>query len=427
MNKIFTIIKREYNTRVRTKGFIISTVLIPLLFLVGFAIPVIATLMNSEKPQKIAVVDRSGHIFSKLQSVFTDTLKNGERLYGFFQVKAEGQGLNAVKNQLTKEVEAKQIQGFMIIPVDVLDTGKIQYYSKNVSNFSVNERLSRGISGIVNRIRLEKQNLDPALIHTLTKGVKLETFKVTRSGKQQKDAGATFAVTYILVFMLYMAILIYGATLMRSVLEEKTSRVVEVVVSSVSPFKLMAGKILGVGAVSFTQMFIWGMTLFLISVYGVGMAASLGAGNVLAKFHIPPLDPVVLLYFFLFFILGYILYSIFYAAIGAMVNSEQEAGQIQTPIVMLLIIPIMLIIPVISNPDSTLAVSLSLFPFTAPIIMFMRISVLMPPVWQIMLSFVFLGLTIWGSIWVTARIYRVGILMYGKRPNLPELWKWIRY
>jgi len=427
MDKILTIIRREYNTRVRTKGFIISTVLIPLLLLVGFAIPVIATLMNSEKPQKIAVVDQSGQIFSHLQSVFTDTLKNGKHLYNFLPVKIEGKEVTAVKNHLTKQVEAKQIQGFLIIPANVFDTGKIQYYAKNVSNFSVNERLSRRISRIVTRIRLEKQNLDPALIQTLTKGVKLETFKVTRSGKQQKDSGATFAITYILVFMLYMAILIYGATLMRSVLEEKTSRVVEVVVSSVSPFKLMAGKILGVGAVSFTQMLIWGITLFMISVYGVSLAASLGAGDVLAKFHIPPLDPVVLLYFFLFFILGYILYSIFYAAIGAMVNSEQEAGQYQTPIIMLLVIPIMLIIPVVSNPDNTLAVSLSLFPFTAPIIMFMRISVLMPPAWQIVLSFLILGLTIWGSIWVTARIYRVGILMYGKRPNLPELWKWIKY
>ncbi len=427
MSKMVPVMKREFLTRVKSKGFLLSTFLLPLIFAATFAIPILAIKFSSPQAQKIAVIDLSDQIWPRLQGAFPDTLKNGEREFQFTRISALPTTLDSIKMQIMGEIRKNKFRGLLIIPAGVLSGQKVQFLAKNVSNFRLNERLSSRITKIVNRIRLKQAGLDPTLVRKLTKSVEIETFKITKEGQGQKDTGATFIITYVLVFLLYMTLLVYGAMVMRSVLEEKTSRVIEVVLSSVPPFQLMAGKIIGVGAVGLSQMIIWGLTILFLSIYGVGLAISLGAGAALQQVHIPPLEPVVLIYFLLFFLLGYVLYSTFYAAIGAMTNSEQEAAQLQTPLLIFLILPVVLIIPIVSNPNSALAVGLSLFPLSAPVIMFMRISVLMPPLWQILLSFVLLGLTIWGSIWVTARIYRVGILMYGKRPNLPELIKWIRY
>ncbi len=428
MPKMFPVIKREFLTRVKSKGFLFSTFLLPLIFAATFAIPILAVKFSSSEVEQIAVIDLSNQIWPHLQDAFPDTLKNGEQEFQFNRIlTTTEQSLEAAKTKAVEQIRKNKFKGLLIIPADILSGGKAHFLAKNVSNFHLNERLSSRITKIANRIRLRQAGLEPTTIQKLTKSIEIETFKITKKGQGQRDTGATFAITYVLVFLLYMTLIVYGSMVMRSVLEEKTSRVIEVVLSSVPPFHLMAGKLIGVGAVGLSQMVIWGLTVLLLSVYGVSMAISMGAGAVLQQFHIPPLDPLILIYFLLFFLFGYVLYSTFYAAIGAMTNSEQEAGQLQTPLLIFLILPVVLIFPIVANPNSTLAVGLSLFPLTAPVIMFMRISVLMPPFWQILLSVVLLGFTIWGAIWVTARIYRVGILMYGKRPNLPELLKWIRY
>ena len=218
-----------------------------------------------------------------------------------------------------------------------------------------------------------------------------------------------------------MAILIYGQVIMRGVIEEKSSRVVEVVLSSLRPFQLMMGKILGIGAVGLTQFSIW--TLFGIgaSIYSTSFIPA-GAG-----FSMPSIPAHVFVYFVVFFILGYFLFGTLFAAIGSMVNSEKEAQQLVMPVTMFLIIPIMLMIFIIRAPDSSLAVFLSFIPFFAPILMFLRITVLLPPFGQIGASIVILILTILLMVWLTAKIYRVGILMYGKRPKFAEIVRWIRY
>ncbi len=427
MRKVFPVLKREYVTRVKTKGFLVSTLVLPLVFAGIFVIPVLLVKFSSRQVQRIAVVDLSRQIWPQLQAAFPDTLKDGHREFVFVAFPASSTTLDEVEQKVTRQVESGEFRGLLVIPAGVLQGEKVQYFAKNVSNFRLNERLSSRITRIANRIRLQSAGLDPTQVQKLTESIGLETFKLTKKGKGERDSGATFAVTYVLVFLLYMTLLVYGSTVMRSVLEEKTSRVVEVVLSSVSPFQLMAGKIIGVGAVGLTQLVIWGLTVLFLSIYGLGLAASMGAASVLQRFHIPPLDPLVFFYFLVFFLLGYVLYSSFYAAIGAMTNSEQEAAQLQTPLILFLVLPILMIIPIVSNPNSPLAVGLSLFPLTAPVIMFMRISILMPPFWQIVLSLILLTLTIWGAIWLTSRIYRVGILMYGKRPSLPEILKWLRY
>jgi ABC-2 type transport system permease protein len=223
-----------------------------------------------------------------------------------------------------------------------------------------------------------------------------------------------------MVMMLYMTLLIYGMSVMRSVLEEKTSRVMEVVLSSAKASELMAGKILGVGAVGLTQVAIW-----IVIAAGASAPALLAMAGVKdSGFHI---EMRVLPAFAVFFVLGYMLYSTLFAALGAMVNSEQEAQQWQTFVTLPIVVPMVMMMFVIRQPNAPLSVWMSMVPFFAPILMYLRIVVQTPPWWQIALSIGLLIATIWGVIWMCSRIYRIGILMYGKKPTLPEIMKWVKY
>ena len=221
--------------------------------------------------------------------------------------------------------------------------------------------------------------------------------------------------------ILYISILVYGLYVMRGVLEEKQSRIIEVLLSSVKPFQLMLGKVTGIGLVSLTQVTIWVASMFTISSIAAGQAIAFG------DFKIPRIPLSMVLYMLLFMILGYFLYSTLYAMVGAIVSSEEDGQQMQMPITILLVLPYILSSFVLSKPDSTTSIILSMIPFFSPILMFMRITVQQPPWWQIALSIGLLIATIFGAIWVAAKIYRVGVLMYGKRPSLPELVKWLKY
>jgi len=424
MRKILPVIKREYLTRVRTKGFIIGTIAGPVIFGLMFALPILVMLVKSERPKHLVVVDLSGKLYESLIQELNQKTKSGERLYQLSQKNVTVGDLPYVKEELSKAVDSKEIDGYIIIPADVLEKNRAEFYAKSVSNFRQNEEIKAAISAAVTKFRLQQSGLDPDLIHRLVHKVDLKTFKVAPGGKEEEDVGFTFGLTYVLVMVLYMMVLIYGGLVMRSVIEEKNSRVVEIIVSSVRPFQLMAGKILGTGAVGLTQVLIWALFLGLIFLYKGNIMEGFGAK---AQVSLPSIPISVIIYFVVFFLLGYVLFSTMYAGLGAMVNSEQEAAQLQMPLIFFLIIPMMIMMHIISHPDSSLSVALSLIPFFTPIIMFMRICVQMPSLPQILASIALLILTIIGMIWVVARIYRVGILMYGKRPNLPELIKWIRY
>jgi ABC-2 type transport system permease protein len=232
-------------------------------------------------------------------------------------------------------------------------------------------------------------------------------------------------VAYLLVLILYMTMFFYGAIIMRGVIEEKNNRVVEVVLSSLKPSQLMAGKLLGIAAVGLTQYVIWALFGLAASMYGGSLVTSFVPQA--SGFKMPHIPSYIFIYFILFFILGYFLYATFYAAVASMVNSEKEAQQLLMPVTMCLVVPIMLMTFVLRSPNSSFSVILSLIPFFAPILMLMRICVLLPPFSQIALSIALLVLFTAGMIWLTAKIYRVGILMYGKRPSLPEIIKWVRY
>lgn len=436
MRKILAVIKREYIQIVRTKGFIIGTILGPVGMIALIVIPIIVSSVSVEKQETIGVVDLTNEIFMELDKKLDHKdyrLKDGFRRYVLekFELYA---GTEELRHKLRERVLKKELSAYIYIPEDVLEMGardsavrnsepeeeKVEYVSEHTTDFEKLRAINRALNSVVIEKRLKREGLDPQKVAQYIKRVELQPIKITKKG-EEKDTGGTFMISYILALIIYMAIIIYGQVIMRGVIEEKSSRVVEVVLSSLRPFQLMMGKILGIGAVGLTQFSIW--TLFGIgaSVYSTSF---IPAG---ANFAMPSIPPHVFVYFVVFFILGYFLYGTLYAAIGSMVNSEKEAQQLVMPVTMFLIVPIMLMIFIIRAPNSPTAVFLSFIPFFAPILMFLRITVLLPPFGQIGASIVILILTILLMIWLTAKIYRVGILMYGKRPKLAEIVRWIRY
>lgn len=436
MRKILVVIKREYIQMVRTKGFIIGTVLGPVFMIALIVVPIIVSSVSVEKQETIGVVDLTNEIFMELDKKLDHKdyrLKDGFRRYVLEKFEPSA-GLEELRHKLRERVLKKELSAYIYIPEDVLEIGvresavrdsepeekKVEYVSEHTTDFEKLRTLSRVLNNVIIEKRLKREGLDPQKVAQYIKRVELQPIKITKKG-EEKDTGGTFMISYILALIIYMAILIYGQVIMRGVIEEKSSRVVEVVLSSLKPFQLMMGKILGIGAVGLTQFSIW--TLFGIgaSVYGTSF---IPAG---VNFSMPSIPAHVFVYFVVFFILGYFLFGTLYAAIGSMVNSEKEAQQLVMPVTMFLIVPIMLMIFIIRAPNSSIAVFLSFIPFFAPILMFLRITVLLPPFGQIGASIVILILTILLMIWLTAKIYRVGILMYGKRPKFAEIVRWIRY
>ncbi len=436
MRKILAVIKREYIQIVRTKGFIIGTVLGPVFMLALIVIPIIVSSVSVEKQETIGVVDLTNEMFMELDKKLDHKdyrLKDGFRRYVLEKFEPSA-GTEELRLELRERVLKKELSAYIYIPEDVLEIGvresavrdsrpeekKVEYVSEHTTDFEKLRALNRVLNNVIVEKRLKREGLDPQKITQYIERVGLQPIKITKKG-EEKDTAGTFMISYFLALIIYMAILIYGQVIMRGVIEEKSSRVVEVVLSSLKPFQLMMGKILGIGAVGLTQFSIW--TLFGIgaSVYSTSFIPA-GAG-----FAMPSIPAHVFVYFVVFFILGYFLFGTLYAAIGSMVNSEKEAQQLVMPITMFLIVPIMLMIFIIRAPNSSIAVFLSFIPFFAPILMFLRITVLLPPFGQIGASIVILILTILLMIWLTAKIYRVGILMYGKRPKLAEVVRWIRH
>jgi ABC-2 type transport system permease protein len=428
MEKMWTVLRREYLSRIKTKGFVIGTILLPLFMVAMFAVPIFLVFLKSDESKQIVVIDQTGEVFDSLSVALSDTNKTGERLYHFIKREAQPEALETAKKSLAASVDKGELDGYIIIPAAVFEGSAAEYYGRNVSNERENEEIEDAISNTVTAKRIQRSGLDAEQVHKMVRPISLNTFRVKAGGQEEKDPGFSFVIAYFLGFFIYMAMFIYGAIVMRSVIEEKTSRVIESVISSIRPFHLMAGKIFGVGALGLTQFLIWTLAMGLLSLYGLQLAAAFVADPTkLQDLGLPTISLGTLGFFVLFFVLGYFLYSTLYAGVGAMVNSDQEAQQMMIPISLLIVPPILLMPYIITNPSSQTSVILSVVPFFAPIIMLARIAVETPPFWQIAASLVLMVLTILSMIWVVGRIYRVGVLMYGKRPTLPEIIKWIKY
>lgn len=419
MNKIWIILKREYRESVFKKSFIIITLLTPLIMIGLSVLPTLLMFLSSEKTERIDVIDQSHSVYNELTVNLKDTLKNKKPKFIFKQVFVGNKPFDRLLSQEQALIENEQIDGLLFIPSTVEDSGKVEYYSKNVADLSLNHELRNAIRKIVMNHRIVKSGLDPRMVQKLIRPVEMKTVKIVKGGRaEERGFIQEYFSTFIFVMILYFTLIMYGASIMRSVVQEKTSRVIEVLLSGSTPFQLMTGKIIGQGLVGFTQYLIW-------AVFGIGLIL-FGSSSLPGVSQYLNFSPMTFVYFVIFFILGYFLFSTLYAAVGAVSNNDQEAQQMSMPIILLLIVPIIFNGYIVKSPDSSLSVFLSIFPTFSPIIMFARINLSNPPIWQIVSSILLLVLTILFSIWIVARIYRVGILMYGKRPTLPEIMKWLK-
>lgn len=418
MKEIWTIIKREYRESVYKKSFIILTLITPVLMIALGILPSLFFGFEEEKPVRFNVIDESKVVYNKLANVLSDTLEDGSAKFFIDQVVVSAELDSTIKDQRIL-IDEDKTDGLLYIPANVLDSNRVEYYTKNVANFNVNYRIKDAVEKIVRDHRIDKSGLDLEYITKLTHSLDLKTYKVVKGGEQQERGfGEEYFGTFVFVLILYMTLIFNGTSIMRSIILEKSTRVIEVLLSTTSAFKMMAGKILGQGFVGITQYVIWAIFGILLVLYGNRV---LPVSSEYLNF-----SPEIFVYFVLFYILGYFVYAILFAAIGAMVNTDQEGQQMAFPVIMLLVVPIMILGLVVKNPDSTVVTTISLIPFFSPIIMFARINLTSPGILEIGGSIILLLITIMFLIWLVAKIYRVGILMYGKRPNLPEIMKWMR-
>ena len=437
MGKLIAIIKREYLERVRTKWFAIATLLGPVLFLAITVLPVlfVSRTKASVETTNITIIDATGTALgARVGALLTDSSGAKPEV-----TSVAANATAAAESLATHAVVSKARQGYLILDSLTLRGSKARYAGRNSTTVPDMNRVGKAVDNAVLGLRLEGTGLTQARIDSLTRvDVRLEKTQLSDTGREKSGTGSTI-LGLIVAFLLYMVLVLYGQTVLRSVIEEKTTRVAEVVISSVRPEILLAGKIIGIGGVAVTQMGIWMMSSLWIGAnvapmlmkkasptMGAAAADSLSRSNELFS-SIPSFSIGLLVTLLLFFILGFVFYSCLYAAVGSTVNSESEAQQAATPVVMLLIVSAVFIQPVALAPQSTLASVMSMLPFSAPIMMPMRMSLVAVPAWQLAVSLGGMVIACFAAIWFSARIYRVGLLMYGKRPSFRELLKWLRY
>jgi ABC-2 type transport system permease protein len=447
--KLLAIIKREYLQQVRAKAFWISTFLIPSLGL-GLIFIQVALSKSLVAKGKIAVVDLTGRLYEPLLAehlarpgdVDEDTKKSRkpEKLSDaktledaaatrkqtvktqleFSKVDVTPETLKEVRHRLNEDVQKGRLKAYIVLDDKTMENGAAEWRAESVkSEVVMRQQIANYLSRAATKERLKDRGVDPKLYEAARVQVDLDPHeaKDVESGESGKNVGFNIAVSATFFFLIYMSIFIYGAYIMRGVLEEKNNRIVEVIVSSVRPTTLMLGKILGIGAVGLTQYSVWACLAIAITLPGAAAVMGMTDG-------IPHIPAGTIGAFVLFFLLGYFLYASLYAALSAPFNTEQEAQQFVIIPGMMLILTSTTWFFAFNQPNGTLATVLSFFPFTAPLMMFMRISVQTPPAWQIGLSVLILLVTIWAVAWFAGRVYRVGILMYGKKPTLPEIFRW---
>jgi ABC-2 type transport system permease protein len=413
--KLRAVVRREYIERVRSKAFIIGTILGPILMGLIMVLPVLI-MGRGGKLLRVAVLDSSGVLQEEVEETLREARRDGEPR---FDVRPSGEGTIPEREEaLRKAVLGGTLDGFLLLPEDAVEASTARYYGRTVSNQRDLGMMRWALRDLLVAHRLAEAGLDPDRVKELTRDMEWRTIRLSEEGEREEE-GLGILLAIVLLMILYTSILMWGQVVMGGVIEEKSSRVIEVVASGVPPTQLLAGKLLGVGAAGLTQFLVWSLSLL-----GISLAT---AGPVAAGLPIPEIRALVLVAFVVFFLLGYAFYASLYAAIGAAVNTMQEAQNFIFPVIIPLILGLVCFPVILESPDGPLAVVLSLVPFLTPLLMFLRIVVLTPPWWQIALSLVLMGAAIWGVLWFSGRIYRVGILMYGKKPTFPELVRWVRH
>ena len=413
MHNIWLIAKREYLERIRTKAFLIATILIPLFM--GVFVFGSGYLANRTKSSAhIAIVSTDASFSADLKQELQSGKNSGMRVDLLAPTSASD--TDEIRANLDRNLHdnSGDLTGYLVVtsPSQSNARALFTYVPRSAGDISTEDTLSTAIQNVITREGLTHQGMGSTDIAALMAPVKIDTSKTG-------DSRAAFGAAYLLFFLMYMVIMLYGMNTARSIIEEKTSRVFEVMLSTIKPDEMLAGKILGVGAVGITQVGVWMLAAAILG--STSLATGLiGTGHSLISF-------TQIFFFVVYFIFGFLVYSSIAAALGAMTNSEQELQQLNMFLVIPLAFCFLMIFVIVHAPNSTLAQIVSLIPFCSPLLMNFRISLTTVPPWQIGLSFVLMSLTILAILWVASRIYRVGILMYGKKPSLPEVLRWLRY
>jgi ABC-2 type transport system permease protein len=425
MKKLWAVIVREYMERVRTRWFVVATVFGPLFFGALMYLPAYVASRGraSVDVARIRILDATA---TNLGRAIATELNGG--VFGDSSrtqvIALAPQQLPAAESTATRAVLRNEIRGYLVLDSQTLAGRTARYAGTNATAFSDMRRIETAVTAEVLAERLRAAGVAPADA-TVLKRMRLDLHaeRVTPSGRGGSgQINVLIAIT--VAMLLYVTIFIYGQNVLRGVIEEKQTRVAEIVVSSVPATTLLAGKVLGVGAVGLTQLLIWMAASVGMARYRAPLLAQMGVNAAPLQFPTVTNGQIALL--ILFFVLGYTFYAALFAAVGAMVSSEQEAQQAQLPVVLLLVVSIMFLQPVLNAPEGALAMNLSWIPFSSPIVMPLRMSAVNVPGWEVGLSLFGLAASCYIAVYVAAKIYRTGLLMYGKRPSLIEVFRWVR-
>lgn len=426
-SKLLLIIQREYFTRVKGKGFIISTLLAPIFLLAVFLVPLFINNFDvSSSETRYVLVDETGSIADRM------VLMNPNR----YEIRE-----STTIDLLRTETLSGAINGYIVLPNGLLDgSSNAELYNTGSGGISLAGEIRENMRSAVREELLARTAVSDEIMAIFELKPDLDSRRITTEGDSEVNEGVTFIIAYIMGFAIYMAMFSYGALIMQSVLEEKTNRIMEIIVSSAKPMELLLGKVVGIVSLGLTQITIWFITFSGITAIVAPVALMMGRGIPEASafagttslapsvdFSVPEVSFGIWGFFAIFYVLGFLMYGGIFAAAGAAADSPQDTQQLAVPIYIPIMIPIFLMMPVITDPHSSLAVISSMIPFFSPILMMGRIIVTDVPLWQSLGSIVLMSLTFIALMWMSGKIYRVGILMYGKKVTLAEIIRWLRY
>ncbi len=448
MEKFLAVVKHEYKKIVYKWTFLIGTLLFPVVG-AGFAVvPAIIFSLRGE-PTRIIVIDPSNEIAPRLRanlsaqniaersrqaaegSLNNPNASQDERIqagtgqlasgFAFIDYNAAGKSDEQIRSELNAKAANDEIDAYLLIPSDIAGKeSKFEFRSRKGGDFIANETLEDALNQAIRSQRLADANISESMVKDISRNVVFESKSIDEKG-EEKDSDMLFIASLAIGMMIYISLAIYGQVIMGAVVEEKETRIAEILFSSARPFELMFGKLAGVGLAGLTQLAIWVGSL-------AALLAFLSTQSDMTPFigSLPNITVLMTLYFFVFFLVGYFTYAAIFALIGSMVTTVQEAGQFAFPPIMIMLIAFYFSFAVIRDPNSSLSFWVSILPLLAPMTMPVRILAEMPPFWQIALSVSLNCLAIAALVWIAARVYRIGMLMYGKRATIPEVLKWIR-
>jgi ABC-2 type transport system permease protein len=448
MRKFLAVVKHEYRKIVLKWAFLIGTLLLPFVMSLFAIVPAIIFSLKGE-PTRIAIVDPTGKIAPRIQENLSpekvaekaartareqmsnismsqqEQIRRGSEQVGanfiFIKYDAGGKTPDEVRSALIKSISDDMLDAYLIVPDNVDSPNAVfEFRSRKAQDFVSTGSFEEAVNDAVRSQRLSDANISEAKLLELGQKVELDKKGLDERGAE-RDSDGVMAASFVIGLMIYITLAIYGQAIMAAVVEEKETRIAEILFSSTRPFTLMLGKLVGVGLAGLTQLAIWlGSVLALIAI----IASQASIAELLPK--LPQISPLMVVYFFIFFVLGYFIYASIFALIGSIVTTVQEGGQFAFPPIMIMLIGFYFSFVVIRDPNSSLSFWVSIAPFFAPITMPVRILAETPPFWQIGLAIIVNAAAIAALVWLAARVYRTGMLMYGKRASIPEVWKWIR-